>query len=595
MVQISFLFLLAAYHFIFGQFFPTKNGTLGVDYSRILPDLLDGYFWFRSNGLFEPFWFTPAFCGGQPALGAPESGFYSVAQLLTFFVNPLTSVYATVLLFASLGFWGFYLLLRSCFGSSFQAAVLGGALFMFNGFFIHRMLVGHFGFHGVMLIPWIAYFLLRPIKKGVLTILYNGAAAGCLLAYCTYAGMVHLLLPCALAVLGIASIHGLARTISPGFNHRALVAVLVTSGLSAAKLSAALFFLSNFPRSDYALPGISGIWKALHLLFIEFFFSPADIAEQALPLVANMQWMLERSEWEYGVSVVPLLIILAGASLALIRTRGTLPHLSRTKWAWFALMGLILALPLALNIYTPDWNAFLKHLPIIKSSSNLLRWFLIYIPIVILTAALLLDKISLLTSRRNSMLLAALVGLILINAVKDRAYYQSQSYRPDTIVKAWRIASAGTAQPRITHIGAFVDSNNKIMITNYRNDLIAAGASQLACYNPIFGYRLEHFQIKSLHPGPVLAETNGLLNIKNPACYLYPQENDCAPGDHFTKAQREAAEAFADYKPYPFKFSAIQKIANWVTLATLMLLAMLFVVALSKRFLRTVNAKKNNH
>lgn len=581
---VSFLLLLAAYHLIFGQFFPTRNGTLGADYSRVLPDLLDGYFWFRSNGLLEPFWFTPSFCGGQPALGDPQSGFYSVAQFLAFFADPQASVYATVLLFASLGFWGFYLLLRGCFGASRQAAVLGGALFMFNGFFIHRMMIGHFAFHGVMLVPLIAWLLLRSgAKKGVLSILANGAAAGCLLAYGTYSGMVHLLLPCALAVLAIACMHGLAGRESAGFVRRSLVAALVAAGLSAAKLAAALAFLQNFPRSDYSLPGAVSVWDALQLLFGALFFAPADIAERARPVLAGVQWALDRHEWEYGVTLVPLVVILAGAAVALARTRGARPRWSPAKWTWLALIGFALAAPLALNVYTPEWNAFLKQVPLIKSSSNLLRWFLVYIPVTILATVLLFDRISSLAKRRNAMLVAAAAALVLLNAVKDRDFYHAQHYRPDTIVKAWRAANAGTAEPRIRYIGAFVDANQRIQMSPGGNDLIAAGASQLACYNPIFGYRLERFPVKALHPGPVLAETDGVLNMKNPACYLYPGENSCAPGDHFSAAQREAAEAFAGYRPYPFAVSAGQRAANWVTLATLALLAALFVVVVATR------------
>lgn len=587
----SFLLLLAAYHLIFGQFFPTKNGTLGHDYSRILPDLLDGYFWIKSNGFFEPYWFTPAFCGGQPLMGDQASTFYSVTQILTFFVDPLASVYATVLLFASLGFWGFYLLLRSCFSTSTQAALLGGALIMFNGFFIHRMMVGHLTFHGVMLIPWIAYFLLRSTRKSVSTTMINGAAAGCMFAYGTYSGLASLLLPSAVSIVTIACIHGLTGRESSGFVQRSLVAALVAIGLSSAKLAATFSFLQNFPRSDYALPGVTNVWDALHLLFSTLFFSPADIAERAQPLVAGMQWMLDRHEWEYGVTVVPLLIILIGTMSTLVHIQIVRPRLNLTRYVYLVLIVCVLALPLALNIYTPDWNAFLKQVPVIKSSSTLVRWFLVYIPIVILSASLLFDKISPQQNRRNSILIAALVALLVINVVKDRAYYQAQPYQPDTIEHAWWTAHTSTLTPRIEHISAFVDANNRIQMTGNRNDEIATWGSQLACYNPIFGYRLEHFPVKTLHPGSVLEETNGLLNIKNPACYLYPKQNNCSPGDHFTVAQRKAAIAFTSYKPYPFKFSPAQNIANWITHATLMLLVLLFVVVLVQKALRSVNIK----
>ena len=589
----SFLLLLVAYHLIFGQFFPTRNGTLGNDYSRIMPDLLDGYFWFRSNGLFEPFWFTPAFCGGQPVLSDQASTFYSVTQFLTFFADPLASVYATVLLFASVGFWGFYLLLRYCFGTSRQAAVLGGALFMFNGFFIHRMMIGHLTFHGVMLIPCIAYFLLRPAGESVLAILLNGAVAGCLLAYGIYSGLVGLLLPCAVAVLAIACLHRLSGRASVGFVQRSLIAALVAVGLSAAKLAATLSFLHNFPRSDYSLPGVTSAWDAMYLLFSALFFAPADIAVQARPLLVGMQWALDRHEWEYGVTVVPLLIMLTGTAIVLGRMRGARLRLNSARWVWLTLLGFILALPLALNIYTPDWNILLKQVPLIKSSSNLLRWFLIYIPVMILTAALFLDKISPLASRRNGILMAALAALVLINVVKDRTFYHSRIYRPDTIVNAWQAAHAGAIPPRIQYIDAYFDDNNQMRMPNNRNDMIAAGGSQLACYNPIFGYRLERFPVKTLHQGPVLEETNGLLNIKNPACYLYPVQNNCTPGDHFTVSQRKAAQAFANYKPYPFSFSTAQQIANWVTQATLALLAVLFAVTLSLCITAHVKVRRN--
>ncbi len=576
----SYLFLLASYHLIFRQFFPTRNGTLGHDYSRILPDLLDGYYWFRSNGIFEPFWFTPAFCGGQPALGAPESGFYSVAQFLTFFADPLASVYATVLLFASIGFWGFYLMLRACFGSGRQAAVLGGALFMFNGFFIHRMMIGHFAFHGVMLIPWVAYLLLRPTRKKIFATMLNGAAAGCMLAYGAYSGMVHLLLPCAIAVLGIAAIHGLVRGDSTGFVPRSLFAVLVAGGLSAAKLTAALLFLRNFPRSDYSLPGIDSIRETMKILFSTLFISPADIETRVMPQLDNLQWAVGRHEWEYGVTWVPLLIILAGTAVMLSHLRKARPRPGMTGWAWLVLLGCVLVLPISLNIYTPAWNAFLKHIPVIKSSVFLMRWFLVYIPLVILASALLLDRISPLTRSRNLMLLAALAALVWINAAKDREFYVAQPYRPDAIINAWKAATAGTAKVRIQTITANLVADNQIWMTNNRNDAIATGGSQLACFNPIFGYGLEHFPVKSLHPGPVLEEKDGLLNIKNPACYTYPAQNSCAPGDHFTVAQLEAARAFASYKPFPFSFSPEQKVANGMTLITLASLVVLIAVAL---------------
>lgn len=590
---LSFVFLLIAYHLIFGPYFPTRGGMLGHDYSRVLPDLLDGYLWFKGNGLLEPFWFTPTFCGGQPALGDPQSGFYSIAQFLTFYFDPVSSVYATVLLFASIGFWGFYLLLRSGFSVSRQAAILGGALFMFNGFFIHRMMIGHFPFHGVMLIPVIAWLLLRPnTEKSLRYTLLNGIATGCILAYAAYSGLITLLLPCAAAVLAIICVHGLSGRVTPDFLPRALIAAVAALGLSAAKLAATLAFLGNFSRSDYSLPGAPSLWGELQLLFNILFISPANIADRALHWFAEMQWALERQEWEYGITLIPLLIIVAGVSLTLKRNHKSLPSMNVKKWLWLMLLGCILILPLALNFFTADWNAFLKQLPAIKSSSNLLRWFLIYIPVVILAAALTFDRISLLASHRYAVLLVALAALIALNGFKDRGFYQTQNYRADTIVNAWQAASTNDKPAHIEYIGAVVDANQRIIQSDTNNDLIATGTSALVCYNPMFGYQMEKFPVKSLHPGPIMDEAGGRLNIKNPACYLYPQENSCTPGDHFTLDQRKAARDFANYQPFQFKVSTTQQLANWITKGTLTLLVLLFVVAIADKIMRAIKVKQ---
>jgi hypothetical protein len=95
-----------------------------------------------------------------------------------------------------------------------------------------------------------------------------------------------------------------------------------------------------------------------------------------------------------------------------------------------------------------------------------------------------------------------------------------------------------------------------------RNNALTHGASQLLCYEPLFGYRLEKFPIKTLRPGSVFAGQAGHLNLKNPVCYVYPLENACTPGDHFSIEQLEIAEAFVAYKPIPFRLPAWQKTVN---------------------------------
>jgi len=564
----AFLLLLLGYHLIFGRLFPDFQGQLGGDYSGAMPFLLNGYFWFKTNSLLDVPWFSPAFCGGQPFFADVQSMYYSVPQLLTLFVNPLTSVYLSILLFASAGFWCMYVLLRQLFCLGTKTAFLGAALFMFNGFYAHRMVVGHFGFQGVMLIPLVAFFLLRPAPKGEgqfkLSSLLNATWAGLCLAYWLHSGLTSLIIPVSLAVLALVCLY----SPTPGewrvFLERSLISGLIVLALCAAKLVAGLAFMSHFQRSDYLLPGVEGLANAVGLILTTLFYSPENIEQIAIPKLKNLQWLLGPHEWDYSVTVFPLLIIMltSGAKLFSREKPDNHPKLSPLA---LILLGVVLIIPLALNIYTPQWNAILKQTPLLKSSSSLIRWWLIYIPVVIVYAAIALERCDFLKNIKTQIVVISVVGILFLNAYKYAPYYHHDNYRPDTIVAAYQQVASGGVVPKIEHIVAMGETNGHLLTPSNPNDSIAFGGSQMQCYNPSFGYSLEKLPLKSLHVGSIYEQTNGELNIKNPACYVFPTENHCEPGAHFSVGEKPQAEAFAQYKPFSFAISRQQKIANLIT------------------------------
>ena len=98
-----------------------------------------------------------------------------------------------------------------------------------------------------------------------------------------------------------------------------------------------------------------------------------------------------------------------------------------------------------------------------------------------------------------------------------------------------------------------------------RNDAMFRGASEAQCYEPMFGHKLEAVPFQTLRPGPALEARNGVLNVKNPACMLYPGSNSCKPGDHFKASERAAAKAFLGYRPFPFVRPWWQRAANTVS------------------------------
>ena len=118
------------------------------------------------------------------------------------------------------------------------------------------------------------------------------------------------------------------------------------------------------------------------------------------------------------------------------------------------------------------------------------------------------------------------------------------------------------------------------------NAQLAEGISPMRCYNPIYGYRLEKLGNVRLFPGPVDAiADDGSLNLTNPACLLFPDENQCQPWDRFKAEQYHEAGQFAAYRPFDFAKSERQTIADRITLASVVL-AIIFLVAGTGRFVR---------
>jgi hypothetical protein len=230
----------------------------------------------------------------------------------------------------------------------------------------------------------------------------------------------------------------------------------------------------------------------------------------------------------------------------------------------------LLVLPIALNTYNPEWNLLLKQIPIIKASSNLFRWFAMFIPLVAVVCGLVFNRVPSAYQAR----LALLIGLLVvgINLGTDKQLYAVEGYRPEAVVGASdALANSGSVPAVGMVIGQLLDPATGALrgVSQFPNDQLAGGRSALACYNPIFGYGLEHFPVKTLHEGAPTEVTEGRLNFKNPACYTYPEANQCEPGDHFREDEMPSLKALLAYHPFPFEFSPAQQWANGITLVSL--------------------------
>jgi len=259
--------------------------------------------------------------------------------------------------------------------------------------------------------------------------------------------------------------------------------------------------------------------------------------------------------------------MLSGAAAWVYRhTRSMNWGMNKSRILRIATLVCLLLLPLALNVHGEIWTAFLKKLPLFKSSSTLVRWYAVYIPVITVATALALDGLGIRKSWSSVLAGFGVMVVVYLNAQGFDAHYRNQSYDPKRILSASAALRSGAPVPKVNSITFY---NNEIRrgIGQYgRNEDLAQGGSQMLCAEPLFGYNLEHFPRQTLEPGPVSRIIDGRYNLKNPACYIYPRGNNCLKGDQFTLEQESDALAFAAYRPFGWVRPIQQRIAELLSL-----------------------------
>jgi hypothetical protein len=542
------------YLFLFLPLLDGHHGEMGADYAEFLPRLLGEYFWFRKNSWFAIPWFTPAFCGGMPEWANPQAMPYSLPQALVFFFDPVTAVQATFAAYALAGMVGMWLLARGTFQSSRPAATLASVLFLFNSFFMARTVAGHLAMHPFMLAPGVGWLISRSARTRGGRLLSTLAAAF-LIALMLEGGMLVVLPPVVLSWIAIGLIQGIRTGSTREVWLRLAGALLIAFLLSASKLAATSALVAQFPRDQYSLPGFKDVSVLLQSFFSTLFWR--GIPEPHADFV-GFNFIVEIHERQYGLSPVPLAIF----ALSIFLSERWPVDLSTNRNR--LLTGLLLFLfliPLAVNLHADGWTQFLKSLPVLKSSSSLTRWYVLYVLIFPVLTAAATDHLP------RPLLVASMgvAGVILWNATANLDLYV-RPYNAEAVVHAWTQTQAGVPVPSITTL----ELPNRQQGVG-RDDALTRGACQIICIEPLFGYREEKLPWHPLHPGAALDAADGVLNIKDPRCELFPVENRCTPGTQFPESSAEEATAFLSWKPLPFERSTRQSLADGVNVLALLL------------------------
>jgi hypothetical protein len=615
-VFLTFAILLFVYHLIFGQFFPTNNGTMGHDWSWQIPGFLKGYAGFVKSGdpIFSLGLFLPGFGSGADATVCHASAGYGfsfpydvigllIGFLIRFGLNPITIVYVNFLLFAAIGFWGMFILLRSAFGLTLPLAILGAGMFMFNGFYAHRIVIGH-PYHGVMLLPLLAYCLFAvPHKTSGSQFphhLFWGLLAAVTAVYALNYGVQVIIVGFLLTMVALVAIWFFRGGPISVVLIRSVIALVCAAGIVFPTLysfKSPAMSVAIAQRVSYSFPAFRDIRDTLGVLAEMLFISPVNIEQTYLSSVVNLGIAQQRHELEYGVTVVPLLILLTAFAVGFVRWLHTeswdLLTLSRRQWLAISIIFLVMLFPLIYTTNFPSLLPLIKKIPLINATTSPQRTFLLY---VVLIPMLAVFALRYLLNERLIKLVApvALAIVVAQTAWKDREFYHAQQYDPAPIQSAHReIKSGGKPLPPIEIIGLLTDKEgNLIHDQMVEANLFLLGVQHLGCYIP--GYSSVPVElIGNLHPGSIWDEKDGYLNIKNPACNSWPAENNCQFGGHFTVAQKDWVKRYIKGEPFPMQVPKEVRFAANVSAVSIFAVLFLLSGFASHKLYRCIKLRKS--
>ena len=549
---------LAAVAWITWPLMPLAGHGFGGDWGYFLSYLLAGEQWVRLNGWLSPAYFTPAFCGGIPFLANPQSMQWSVPQLLFVLLGPAAMPWALLMLSAAAGGAGTWLLARRSFGVSAEAASLACVLFVLNGFLTFRVQGGQATYWAFAALPWIAWLVLggRRFVPGRVVI------AALLLAAMVFGGALNFVVP---AVLGVAALI-LLRQVGTGLDfapwRRLAGACLWSLPVAAIKLAPAAVFTLQYPRR-YLSKALFGDPFVLADALVSGFFWPAN-----LPPTQGMgagRAYFDISEFEFGVSVVPAVVILVWA-IYMLRAGRRLPHLGAA-----VLLAALFAVPLAGSAGPLQWGSVLEHIPVVNNNTLLVRWWVIYMLPLIVLCAVGVEGLVPAPAWRPLVLAGCSAVAIAQFATRDLATYRSLNRAPlidPASLITWheRLAAGGTLPP-IAELGRW-PPGTETMSSEMAPMSLMGGVSSLPCYEPLFGYALELFPARALRAGPVEDAGGSFANLADPRCYLDPGSESCHPGERFRSGD-PAIAAFVSYRPIPWRAPLWQRAAAWSTVLSL--------------------------
>ena len=142
---------------------------------------------------------------------------------------------------------------------------------------------------------------------------------------------------------------------------------------------------------------------------------------------------------------------------------------------------------------------------------------------------------------------------------------ESNTYDKELVTTAWEFAQPSAIKAVGAPIATDKNGNKRVVQSTKFDHIFTQGSSNALCYEPIFGYRLEALQKDQLRISEInIPDKDGFLVLKNPACYVYPAENECRPGMHFMVTEWDRVKRFVNQQDFDARVSMHRLILNWL-------------------------------
>lgn len=540
---------------------------VGHDFGFFLPRLLDTHLHHRVDGLGIQ-WYTANFGAGTPAYPNPQYIQYSLPQFLLFIVNPWTALMLSLVMYAALGFTGFYLFLREEMGLIASASALGASFILANGFFIEHALVGHVGFQAF---PLLGVLLFLVFTKRLSTLI-SGILIGLLCAaVVNQAGFINLI------IFGVSLpvLLPLIYLLRPELYHRKVFVTLLAGGLSAtllslSKVSAVLAFLRNFPRAiedDYGQTYLQGLLGMVRQLTGFTFIAPYQLLTSRKMDDINLFFQqgagAQFGIWEMDIALSPglLILLLMGLGYLLSRIGKTSLALPRNKWIAALLLFLALWLAADLTLAQGWLYSLVKPLPILRSLHANVRFTAAFIfPLAVIGAFVFHE-----TFKDRTHAIPIVFGILSLSTIAMLTLYLA--IPEDVHVRNFNIDSV---LPTYAEIDRGWNFSVKDVAEITDMEAFQQESSNLTTQDPMFGYVGEYFEPKAV-PGPVMEIRDGAYNMTNPAGFVFPAENGIRPFDLFREDQKAELDALLNHRQPDVEISVWQKTANAISGITLII------------------------